>query len=136
MSCKHHISSTGRRTSIGFCKEHKFNILYIFANSLICRCLHSPASEETFLHLIYTKCIPILLYAIEVSPINKADIKSLDFMVNRFLYKLFRTGNPDIIENCRSFFNLKLPCEIIHHRVKRFASKISYIDNILCTIFQ
>ena len=67
--------------------------------------------------------------------INKADIKWLDFMVNRFLYKLFRTGNPDIIENCRSFFNLKLPSEIIHHRVKRFTSKISYIDNILCKIF-
>ena len=51
------------------------------------------ASEEVVLHLILTKCIPILLYALEAYPLRKTDLNSLDFVVNRFFMKLFQTGN-------------------------------------------
>ena len=37
------------------------------------------ASEVVFLHLVNSKCMPILLYSLEVCSVNKADIRSLDF---------------------------------------------------------
>ena len=47
------------------------------------------ASEEVVLELVKCKCLPILLYGLECCPLNKSDVKSLDFAVTRFLMKLF-----------------------------------------------
>ena len=44
---------------------------------------------DVVLHLINSKCVPILLYGLEVCPLNRADMQSLDFCVNRLLMKLF-----------------------------------------------
>jgi len=51
------------------------------------------ASEEVVLHLMPTKCIPILLYGLEACPMRKTDLNSLDFVVNRFFMKLLKTQN-------------------------------------------
>jgi len=48
------------------------------------------------------KCLPILLYGLECCPLNKSDVKSLDFAVTRFLMKLFKSVNLDLINECRS----------------------------------
>jgi len=69
------------------------------------------ASEEVFRHLLNSKCMPVLLYSLEVCPLNKADIRSLDFTVTRCLMKLFRTCNTDIIGDCCIYFKFKLPIE-------------------------
>ena len=61
--------------------------------------LGRSASEDVFLHLVNTKCLPILLYCLEVCPLNKSDLRSLDFSVTRLLMKLFRTSNRDIINS-------------------------------------
>ena len=56
---------------------------YRAANSIfgkIGRC----ASEEVILQLISSKCIPILLYGLEVLPMQKYQLNSLDFVINRF----------------------------------------------------
>ena len=42
------------------------------------------ASEEVVIHLIVTKCLPVLLYGLEACPLRKTDLNSLDFVVNRF----------------------------------------------------
>ena len=52
------------------------------------------ASEEVTLHLLKTKCIPVqtvLLYGLEALPLNKSQISSIDFVINRFFMKLFNT---------------------------------------------
>ena len=41
-------------------------------------------SEEVVIHLIVTKCPPVLLYGLEACPLRKTDLNSLDFVVNRF----------------------------------------------------
>jgi len=48
------------------------------------------ATEEVILHLLRTKGMPILLYGLEACPVEKSDLDSLDFAVNRFFMKLFR----------------------------------------------
>ena len=50
------------------------------------------ASEEVTLHLLKTKCIPFLLYGFEALPLNKSQISSTDFVINRYFMKLFNTN--------------------------------------------
>ena len=38
------------------------------------------ATEEVVLHLLLTKCVPILLYGLEACSIRKTDLDSLDFI--------------------------------------------------------
>ena len=86
------------------------------------------ASEEVVLPLVQSKCLSILLYALEVCPLTKTDYRSLDFVVPmRFLMKLFCTSNSDIINECRVYFRFKLPSEIIPTRVDKFMSKLSNV---------
>jgi len=47
-------------------------------------------SEEVALHLLKTKCIPVLLYGLEV---HNSQISSINFVINRFFMKMFNTDN-------------------------------------------
>ena len=47
------------------------------------------ASEEVVLQLLNSKCIPVLLYGLEACPLLKSDLSSVDFVIVRFLMKLF-----------------------------------------------
>jgi len=58
--------------------------------------------EEVVLELVKCKCLPILLYGLEWCPLNKSDVKSLDFAVTRFLMKLFKFVNLDLLMNVGS----------------------------------
>ena len=35
----------------------------------------------------YCKCMPILLYGLDARPVNKTDLRSLDFTVDRVFYE-------------------------------------------------
>ena len=93
------------------------------------------ASEEVFLHLMYSKCVPILMYGLECYDMTKTDLKSLDFTVTRVLMKLFRTTNMDIITDCMHFFVVKLPSEMWRDRVDRFAKNYTRNINRLCHLY-
>jgi len=73
------------------------------------------------------------IYALEVCPLTKTDLRRLDFVVMRFLMKLFCTSNSDIENECRVYFGFKLPVEIIPTRTDRFYSKLSMY--LLCLTF-
>jgi len=75
------------------------------------------------LQLIKTKCTPSLLYGLEACSLVKSELSSLDFVVNRFFMKMFRTSNTEIVRNCQSYFSFNLPSELWSRRVKRFDVK-------------
>ena len=54
---------------------------------------------------------------------------TLDFMVNRFLMKLFNSNDMQTIEFCRLQFDFKLPSEQIGYRCKKFAS-LEIVSNL------
>ena len=82
------------------------------------------ASEEVILELIIKKCIPVLLYGLEVCDLPKRTIQSLDFAV---LMKLFRSSNIEIIAECRNHFGVELPSVQLAKRFKKFSDKICNI---------
>jgi len=92
------------------------------------------ASEETILPLIKTKCVPMLLHGLEVCPLKQRDIRSLDFCVNRFLMKLFRTSDINVVEVCRDMFNFDLPSTTRSQPYKEIYGHICHLV-IHCIIF-
>ena len=43
----------------------------------------------------------------------KSDVNTLDFAVRRFLIKLFKTVNNDVIQDCCNFLKFSLPSDIL-----------------------
>jgi len=48
-----------------------------------------------------------------------------NYYVRAFLVKLFNTTNMDIINNCRQYFDVKLPSTLWSDRVSGFEKKVS-----------
>jgi len=71
------------------------------------------SSEEVLLQLVKSKCLPILLYSLEACPLTKTDLKSLDFVINKFFMKLFRTNNIDTLKICQSQFCSELTSSLV-----------------------
>jgi len=76
------------------------------------------ASEKVILELVKSKCLPILLYGLECFSLNISDIKLLDFTVTRFLMKLFKSSNINLINDSRYYFNSELPSELLMKKNK------------------
>jgi len=61
-----------------------------------------------------------MLYGLEVCPLTVSDLRSLDFVINRFVMKLFCTNVMDTVKICQHYFNFELPSSIIEKRRKTF----------------
>jgi len=55
------------------------------------------ASEEVTLQLIKSNCMPLLLYGLVACPLNKSQLSSIDFVINRLFMKLFNTSDMEIV---------------------------------------
>ena len=97
------------------------------------RSLNRNASEEVILELIRSKCIPILIYGLECLAFTKSDLRSLDFAVNRFLMKIFRSNNSEIIagcDECRRYFQFNQPSELIEKKKIKFERNYGTLQSI------
>lgn len=117
------------------CSFNRAKRSYYRALNAIYGKIGSFASEEVVLQLVASKCIPILMYGTEVCGLNKSDIQSLDFPVNRFLMKLFRTANSGVIKECLHYFGFKLPSVLIVERTRKFVSAYNGCNNVFCKLF-
>jgi len=93
------------------------------------------SSEEVILQLIRLKCMPCLLDALEACLVNKTQLRSLEFTLNRVLMKVFRTTSMDVIAECRYWFGLLEMETLIAKRKQRFMAKYVQSDNVLCQLF-
>jgi len=94
------------------------------------------AYEEVVLHLIKAKCLPVLLYGVDVCPVNVSYVRSLEFTVKCIMIKLFRTYDNGIINSCMSFFGLPTVSELVSQRKNRFQLKCAMLNNLLCNVCQ
>jgi len=99
---------------------------YHSANAIF-RKIGRIASEEVTLQLIQSKSVPLLLYGLEAGPLNKSQLNSLDFVINRFFMKLFVTSDRNIVENCQEKFGFMLLSSLLEKRKKKF--EIKYKSN-------
>jgi len=62
------------------------------------------------------KRLPLLLFGLEICPLTKTDLRSLDYVINRFFMKLFKTTDINIVEICQQSFWFRLPSDILPKR--------------------
>jgi len=55
-----------------------------------------------------SKCLPVLLYGLEASPLTKSYSQTLDLVINRFFINLFKTSSIDTIKHCQEYFDIDL----------------------------
>ena len=55
--------------------------------------------------------------------LTKSELSSLDFIVNRFFMKLFKTNNIDVVKSCQLYFGFSLPSEEWVKRAKNLDAK-------------
>ena len=65
------------------------------------------ASEEVLFELIKSKCLPILLYGTDVCPMNSADRHSLQFTINKIVYKIFGAMSKDLHIEVSAHFGIE-----------------------------
>ena len=78
------------------------------------------ASGEVVLQLVLSKCLPVLLYGLEACPLTKSMLSSLDFVINRFFMKMFKTTDMSVVKYCQHEFNVDIPSDIIVLRNSKF----------------
>ena len=91
------------------------------------------------MELLQTKCIPVLIYGLECFSLPSSDLKS-PVEVTRFLMKLFRASNTEIIAECQHYFGFSLPSKLIERKRNTFVnsynnvSKTCYRDDLTVVI--
>ena len=68
------------------------------------------------MHLVFSKCVPILIYGLECFKLTKSDEKAIDFPFIRLLMKLFKTTDITVINECRVYLGIDLPSVLIKKR--------------------
>jgi len=102
--------------------SHAKKLLYRSDNAIFGE-IGRTASEEVVLQLIVSKCIPIILYGLEACPLTKSDLLSMDFVINRYFMKLFKTSNINNVKYCQECFSFDMPSHLWRKRVTNFESK-------------
>ena len=80
--------------------------------------------------LIKSKCLPILLYGTDVCPMNSADRHSLQFTINKIVYKLFGAMSKDLYIEISAHFGIESVENLIADRRNRFINRYGETDNI------
>ena len=74
------------------------------------------ASSEVVLHLVRSKCIPVLLYGLDACPITPTDFKSLQHPINNIFMKMFATKSAEVVTECQQAFEFQPICNQINCR--------------------
>ena len=74
------------------------------------------ASENVVVHLVVSKCLPVLLYGTEACIILSRDLSSFNFALNRVIMKVFRTTSRVVAEECQAMFGILPICRQIQLR--------------------
>jgi hypothetical protein len=95
------------------------------------------ASEEVVLHMMKFKCMPMLMYGLEVCPMKKRQLNSLEFVLTNCFMKIFKTKSKDVVIDCMSFFDFPNMCTAINVRKEKFLRKfiVNFNVNCICCIF-
>ena len=78
------------------------------------------ASEEVILHIVKSKCMPLLLYGTEAMRLKKAQVKSAEFAVTNCFMKIFKTKSKEVVTECMSYLNFEDFSVCVSRRKRKF----------------
>jgi len=77
-----------------------------------------------------SKCLPILLYGIEACTTNSADLQSLQFTINKILFKIFGAMSQEMFRETSKYFGINPLEEVISARRDNFLKRYCVLDNL------
>jgi len=80
---------------------------------------------------IKSKCLPVSFYGTEACPITSADKHSLEFTMNKVLYKIFWAMSKDSYGEICKYFGIDKVEELIRHRQEKYVKRYSGYSNSL-----
>jgi len=104
----HTVNSRGFKCSLTSSKRS----FYRAANAVFVK-IGGRSSEDVILQLIRSKYMSALLYGLEACPLRSSDNNSLDFVINRFFVKLFKTNNLGKKHLLIAVCSLTLTCPVL-----------------------
>ena len=81
--------------------------------------------KKSYYTLFPVKCLPILFYGLESLPLYQYQLNSLDFVINKFFMKLFKTTDMCTIATLQEMFGFELPSVRIARRTVKFTCVFS-----------
>ena len=123
------VSSTKFKCSLAYAKQ----AFYRSANSLFGK-VANAASEEVMIHLVNSKCFPVLLYGLEACNLNKSERNSINFTAMRFFMKLFRTSNATLVTESLFYFGVDSPSVSLEARTAKFLARYVNSNNNFCKL--
>jgi len=86
------------------CDRQRQEIVYRSLNSIFGKVGRS-ASEYVMVERLKTKCVPVLLYGLEVCSPTKAQIMSMDYAISSCYRKIFNVKSNENVRLCMDMFN-------------------------------
>ena len=74
------------------------------------------------------------MHGLEAFSLYNYQLKSLDFVINRFFMKLLRTSNMHVVSDCQEQFNFVLPSVQLARRAEKFVNKL-HVDKVYLSLF-
>ena len=68
--------------------------------------LHKP-SEEVFMQLLYTNCVPIIAYACDIKCYSARDMRDCNTALNHAIRKIFSFNRLESVKTLRESFGMK-----------------------------
>jgi len=76
------------------------------------------------------------LYGTDVRPKNSADRHSLQFTINKILYKIFGAMSKDLYGKISAHFGIESVENLVANRRNRFINRYGETDNYLCQMLR
>jgi len=83
------------------------------------------ASEDVIIELLKAKCLHALYYGLEACPVNKSQIRSLEYVLNNTFRKIFATKSFDVATDCVLYFGCAVQ-DTLCRRISKFLTKLKY----------
>jgi len=77
----------------------------------------------------------VAYYALETCPLNKSDVKALDYVLFSSFSKIFRTKSKDVVQDCMLLFRCSSVLTVANTRKVKFLADYLKSCNSLCNLF-
>jgi len=84
--------------------------------------------------LLKTKCVPVLLYGLEVCSPSKAQIRSMDYAISSCYRKIFNVKSNKNVRLCMDTFGSVDVNTMLMKRRQKFFNGFEQLDNLVCQI--
>ena len=98
------------------------------SSNTILNVLHKP-SEQILMHLLYSICVPKLMYACEVRAHTAREMSRMEVALNDAIRKIFTFHRWESTRYLRQSFGYKSVSEMFHQRINSFRYKLQLTSN-------